>query len=800
VKITRRTAVQLLAGAGAAMYLPRAFGQAADSAPAAPATHPANFPGGFELSLRVDPQLFAEPPRICRQQGFMSLNIATATEANMTTQVQRSAQQDLTGGFYLGMYPGSTAGLSDEYLRGSGRQRNDAGTAYLSEAYFSLYAKVIEAGLKNGNPPLVFYDEVAYPSGMAGGYLYSRYPQYAAKSLEKVERDVTGPAAGAQLQIPDGITVGAVMMNLESHELLDISDKIGADRKLSCDVPAGKWKLMGFYLNPRASLNQGSKSGYVDYLDPEAVKAYIDLNYQSHYDHLKQYFGTVLKITQYDEPALHSANGKAWTPRFNEGFEKLYGYNPMKYYPALWYDIGPDTAAMRNALWGYRAKLFAESYIKQLDDWCRAHDIIFSGHQDQEEIANPVAVSGDRMLAFKYQQAPGIDDIWWWGRSNRSYKLISSAAYNWDHPICLAETYAGYRQMNPQLVYRVAMDQVAMGTNFQDGAVPRSKTPQSDRFIGRLCYLLQHGRHVSDVAILYPIASLQAAYRIGDWTGTPGTGGMEVSYASEGGIVPPEIDYIELGELVFRGLRQDFTFLHPDALQERCLVQGRKLVLNNPVNREEYSVLIVPGGNVLSVESARKIKAFYDAGGTVIATRLLARQAAEKSGQEEVRQIIDEVFGLPENEPMTAQMSRRLDEFLVYFVHRNNAGGRAYFLPGYTPASFQAVMREAIAVPDVAFAEPMWPVIIGPDYAGSLTYTHKVKDGRDIYFFANSSDKPLDTNVTLRGNVNVKIWDPMSGKIRPVDLAHTRNASGQDVTTAPLKLDPVTAVFFVAEP
>jgi hypothetical protein len=40
----------------------------------------------------------------------------------------------------------------------------------------------------------------------------------------------------------------------------------------------------------------------------------------------------------------------------------------------------------------------------------------------------------------------------------------------------------------------------------------------------------------------------------------------------------------------------------------------------------------------------------------------------------------------------------------------------------------------------------------------------------------------------------------MSGKIRPVDLAHTRNASGQDVTTAPLKLDPVTAVFFVAEP
>ena len=101
----------------------------------------------------------------------------------------------------------------------------------------------------------------------------------------------------------------------------------------------------------------------MDYLDPDAIKAYININYQPHYDNLKQYFGSVLKITQYDEPAMHSANGKGWTPHFNEGFEKLYGFNPMKYYPALWYDIGPHTAAIRVALWGYRAKLFSESYI-----------------------------------------------------------------------------------------------------------------------------------------------------------------------------------------------------------------------------------------------------------------------------------------------------------------------------------------------------------------------------------------------------------------------------------------------------
>jgi hypothetical protein len=62
----------------------------------------------------------------------------------------------------------------------------------------------------------------------------------------------------------------------------------------------------------------------------------------------------------------------------------------MKYYPALWYDIGPDTAAARNALFGYRAYLFATNFVKRIEDFCEAHGIKAGGHFDQEEIVNPV--------------------------------------------------------------------------------------------------------------------------------------------------------------------------------------------------------------------------------------------------------------------------------------------------------------------------------------------------------------------------------------------------------------------------
>lgn len=753
----------------------------------------------FEKSRQVQFEHFREPPREYRQHAWMTLNLTRATTENMTAQVERWKEQDLTGGFYLGIAGGGTSGLSDEYLAGSGRTRaDDNGVTYLSEEYFKLYADTVEAGIRAGNPPIVFYDEWGYPSGIAGGLFYSKFPQHAAKSLEKVERDVRGPAT-LTLALPDGIPIGAVRMNLDTREVVDVSSELSTDgRQLDARVPDGRWKVMGFYLDPKASLGQGNKSGYVDYLDPEAVRAYIGLVYQAHYDHLKQYFGTQLKITQYDEPALHMANGQTWTPRFNEYFEREYGYNPLTLYPALWYDIGPDTAAARNALWGFRTRLFSESYVKQLDDWCREHGILFSGHFDQEEISNPVGVNGDMMKVFEHQAIPGLDDIWWWGRTNRAYKLISSAAANWDKPAVLAETYAAYREMSPEIVYQVAMDQAAMGSNFQVGALPRAKTPESDRFIGRVSYLLQHGRHVADIAVLYPIETLQAQFRFGNWSAQERPGPTAVMWAREGG-PSYAADYIELGEALFRGLRRDFTFLHPEVLVDRCIVDGDQLVLNNSVNHERYDVLVLPQVEVISVAGAQRIREFWAAGGTVIATGVVPDRSAELGRDAEVREAMDAVFGLPADGPVSAKLDRRIDDFLVWFEHENAAGGRGYFVPKWTDTLLATLLERATPVPDVGISLPPAEVIISREYAGSFTHIHKVKDGRDIYFFANSSPDPISTSVVLRGEKALEIWDPHTGERRALE-SQPGDVDGTKVTVVPLELGGINAVFLISKP
>ena len=316
------------------------------------------------------------------------------------------------------------------------------------------------------------------------------------------------------------------------------------------------------------------------------------------------------------------------------------------------------------------------------------------------------------------------------------FRSVSSSAYNWDKKFVMAETYAGWRgTMSQEIVYKVAMDQAAMGTNFQVGALPRDKTPESDRFIGRLSYMLQQGRHVADVAILYPIASLQADYRFGNWNPEArSSGNWAVAYAREGGYNPPETDYIELGELIYRGLRQDFTFLHPEVLQKGCVIKDNKLILDNRINHETYSVLVIPGSRVLSVETVLKIKTFYEAGGTVIATKILADKSAEQGMDAQVKKMMEDIFGMPDDAPLKAEFQRRTDEFMVHFINRNDAGGRAYFLPAYTPEMMQAIMKEAVPVWDVNIEEPMWPLKIGPTYDGSLTYNHKVKENRQIYF------------------------------------------------------------------
>jgi hypothetical protein len=93
---------------------------------------------------------------------------------------------------------------------------------------------------------------------------------------------------------------------------------------------------------------------------------------------------------------------------------------------------------------------------------------------------------------------------------------------------------------------------------------------------------------------------------------------------------------------------------------------------------------------------------------------------------------------------------------------------------------------------------PEWMKMQKPEYAGALTYTHKVKNDRDIYFFANSSEKDVETMVTLRGRKKLTLWDPHSGAVKKLSGRNTKKG-GMSVTEFELILPGTHSLFVIGK-
>jgi hypothetical protein len=163
---------------------------------------------------------------------------------------------------------------------------------------------------------------------------------------------------------------------------------------------------------------------------------------------------------------------------------------------------------------------------------------------------------------------------------------------------------------------------------------------------------------------------------------------------------------------------------------------------------------------------------------------------------------MSEVFGLEEDSPTHAEARSDSDgekiQHALRFLNRNAAGGRAYFLPRPDVLQIRGVLAEALPVRDVEIQEGLWPLERGEAYDGALTYLHKVKDGRDIYFFANSSRRTVNTTAVVRGTQDLEIWNPHDGTVCAAELRHTRK-NQQEATEITLALPPVTSQFYIGK-
>jgi hypothetical protein len=285
-------------------------------------------------------------------------------------------------------------------------------------------------------------------------------------------------------------------------------------------------------------------------------------------------------------------------------------------------------------------------------------------------------------------------------------------------------------------------------------------------FIARLNVLLQNdARHISDIAVLYPIATLQGSHYLDGPLGF-----------YKGGVAVPEADYMDVGELLIAKAGRDYVFIHPEVLDDNCTIEGNELVLQNRIHPELFKILVLPGHKTIRWSNLAKIKEFYDAGGKVIATGTLPYKSAEFGLDADVVRIVEEMFGTKESSTSTD-----------YSLKENTQGGMAIRLNALNGTTLRKVLDTALDVYDVEF-----------ENNDVLRYIHKVKGSWHIYMFANIGTRTVDTHARLRGRVQPEIWNPHTGEISQAECANEIE-TGIEKTVVRLTMAPFNSVFVVGE-
>lgn len=618
---------------------------------------------------------------------------------------------------------------------------------YLSEEYFNLYGKAIEKARSMGAHMSV-YDEYGFPSGSMGAIngdgvtrFMNRHPGHTVHRLDKYEYPVASGDSFVRNIDFDGKLMAVVAYQENAKVVIPLSGNI-AEGVLRWTAPEGEWRVMFF-----VSVVDGDPN--VDYLSPESVKLFINDTHEQYFKHFPEAFGETITSTFFDEPTMYRAGGRMWTDDFNERFEARYGFSPERFYPALWYDIGEATPAARNMLFGMRAQLYAEGFMKTLAEWAERHGIISTGHQDNEEVLNTTSISGDLMLCGKYMTMPGIDKIGGDRPAENFYKVVSSSANNWDHALVMSETYGAMGNISVETMYQIAIEQYTKGVNYliphavwyDDSNVTflpelswrnplyNEELPRYNRFLARLRYMLARpGKHVADVAVLYPIHTLQGGHHLDGALGF-----------YQGGVTIDGTDYNRISQILTDELGRDFTYVHPEVLDDRCTVSDGVLTMTNPVNTEHFTTIILPGVKTISKSNLQKIYDAWKQGALVVfTTQTPSESATLDATNEEIRIMVDEM------------------------LNGQSGSGKAVFVSDPTAVSLSEALALSKKTPDVEFVGGV-----------PFNYIHKVIEGQDVYYFGNIDAEESTCTIRLRDKLRKPVlMDPRTGDIRKVKIAN----------------------------
>lgn len=484
---------------------------------------------------------------------------------------------------------------------------------FFSEKWWRIFrgvcADAADLGLK-----LYFYDQIGFSGANIQGEIVTRHPEFAGQGLRRVTRVSSTPIT---LECPpegEPLTACAVPVDeagrcTGSPILLPFED--------------GRVHWPGAERPHRVMLAYRSVLGF-DYLSADACRSLLDVVHGAYEHHVGDYFGEVIIGSFQDElPSLPT-----WSESFASEFAARNGYDLVECLAALWEDYGAEAKPVRRDYHATRAALAEEAFFEPLYRWHTERGLICGfDQQDSSRAGRPVDTVeqyADYPRTHRWFGAPGSDH-------HGDAKIHSSLAHAYDRERVwieafhstgwggtLEETFdwllpwlrAGATLYNPHAVY------YSTRGGWWEWAPPATDWRQPywchyDRFattVARLCSVFTLGRHVCDVAVLHPTATVQAGATLDGPT-------SEAERANR--------TYTELvGRLRWYDARpgvldracRDFDVLDDASLGAAAVCDGEL-----QVGREAFAAVVLPACTEVDHEGAEQLAELATAGGMVVA-------------------------------------------------------------------------------------------------------------------------------------------------------------------------------------
>lgn len=629
-------------------------------------------------------------------------------------------------------------------------------TDYLeSDARWSAFERAVRTARAAGLA-MWLYDEHGYPSGNAGGLVLRDHPEWEARGLLALQREVG--AGVVELALPPGKPVLTAAFPMRDGRLntagrIELGGHI-RDGQLRWEAPEGRWQIMlitedRLYDGTHAEGNLHEKMPYVNLLQPEPTARFLELTHDRYAARLGPDLGRYFEALFTDEPSLMSCflrpmpwRPLPWAPNLPREFQQRRGY-PLDatVLPSLLAEAGPATAKQRHDFWLTVGELVATNYFGQIRAWGRRHNLPSGGHLLAEEgLAVHVPFYGDFFRCAREFDAPSIDcltslpsEVPW-----QIARLVASAGELEGRTLMMSETSDHgqvWRAAGDTRPKRIVTEAEIRGTcnrlivagvncitsyySFAD--LSDEQLRRLNEWVGRCCLALRGGHQVADIALLYPIESVWTKFTPArQWANeSPGAARIETTWRAA-------------AESLFAA-RRDFTFVDSRALAE-ARIEGDALA-HGPLR---WRVVVLAGADTLPRAAWDNLARFAAAGGVVIALDARPLNSDTDFPSPRAQAVGRELFGEAGAGPG---------------IVRQPNGGAGIFLPQGTEGLLPLVL-DRVLEPDTRISERAAPIRV----------THRRLEGREVYLVINDSPKPWSGTIQFAAEGGGEIWDPTTGR------------------------------------